>query len=376
MSYLSVSDIHLMEVEFLSNMRYSLLTSKADWEAWLAKLGSFYDYYDAALRLPSPAPTKLTMPSPTAGLYSSPAPSPTHMNGMVPLTTPTVAYSPNGMPTTNGQTWLPPSSPLASRPNVPMTRKRSFESELAEPPAKRMPRGSYTMGSGMPRQSVPVSAPMQPQVESMRRMGQVPTLTLDTAPNAVPSGQVMPFTPTNGVPANPQAMSLPPLVPGVRAMQTVYTQPPPNGVPPVTVPQLPAPTPVYTGAVQQHPQVQSLQPQPQAQPMGYPTPNKCQGVYGSSPLAEAYGAGSVAHTPVLHTPLSHSPSVYLQQRPSPYKPVRHVNTLLYPPPSASLEEYHLAVPPQQMHYRPLGRRDDLRTGIVPEFSAPFRYGGY
>lgn len=71
----------------------------------------------------------------------------------------------------------------------------------------------------------------------------------------------------------------------------------------------------------------------------------------------------------MHTPISNSPSFYLQQRNSPYKPIRHVNTLLYPPPSASLDQYHLSVPipPTQMHYQPLGRRNDVRTGVVPEF---------
>lgn len=71
----------------------------------------------------------------------------------------------------------------------------------------------------------------------------------------------------------------------------------------------------------------------------------------------------------MHTPVSLSPSIYLQQRNSPYKPVRHVNKLLHPPPS-SLQHYHLAntLPPTQMHYQPLGRRNDLRTGIVPEFA--------
>lgn len=379
-SYLSVSDIHLMEVEFLSNMRYSLLTTKEEWEAWLAKVGSFYDYYDAALRLPSPPPAKLTIPSPTGAFYSSPAPSPTNMNGMVSMaTTPTLPYSPNGVPVVNGhQGWAQPGSPLANRPSLPMTRKRSFDSDLAEPPAKRIPHGAYAMGSGMPRQAAPV--PAQPQVvDPMRRMGQVPTLTIDTSSHTLPHSQSLPYTPTNPVSTSSQGvMSLPPLGHGVRAMATVYSQAPQsNAVPAATMAQLPAPNPVYSNAVPpQHPQVQSLQPPPQTQApsMGYSTPTKSQAqahggvVYGSSPLAEAY------HTPVLHTPMSHSPSVYLQQRPSPYKPVRHVNTLLYPPPSASLEEYHLAVPPQQMHYRPLGRRNDLRTGIVPEFIPPFRYG--
>ena len=98
---------------------------------------------------------------------------------------------------------------------------------------------------------------------------------------------------------------------------------------------------------------------------GYHTPTKklsptntLHPPYASSPLTEGFPNG-------VRTPISQSPSIYLQQRPSPYRPIRHVNTLLYPPPSASLHEYHLT--PSQMHYQPLGRRNEVRTGIVPEY---------
>jgi hypothetical protein len=71
----------------------------------------------------------------------------------------------------------------------------------------------------------------------------------------------------------------------------------------------------------------------------------------------------------LHTPISHSPSIYLQHRNSPYKPIRHVNTLLYPPPPTFMQQYVLPNPvlPNQMHYQPLGKRNEYRTGILPEF---------
>merc|ERR1712000_643487 len=89
----------------------------------------------------------------------------------------------------------------------------------------------------------------------------------------------------------------------------------------------------------------------------------------ASPLPDHFGPGSVMSTPMAHTPISNSPTFYLQQRHSPYKPIRHVNTLLYPPPSASLDQYHMQVPlpPTQMHYQPIGRRNDVRTGVVPEY---------
>lgn len=431
-SYLSVSDIHLMEVEFLSNMRYSLLTTEGEWDEWLNKLGSFYDYYEAARSLPSPA-LKLAIPSPTAPLHSSPLASPVAyanpgLSGSVASTAPYPT-----LPAANGQGWLAVSSPLANRPNLAVgnVRKRSIDSDLAEPPAKRMStHGPYSMPSvsRVPptamNAAVQVPVPSAAVLEPARRPGPVPTLTINTqamVPQATMPCPAMTTTPNTLQPS----MSLPPLVPGVRAMATVYHQGPVanpvvhSASAPMAGPmasQLSAHTLGQTTYLQpQQPQLQQVAAPPmhqvqhshqqhqhqhqhqhhqqqhhqhQAHPahhaptMSFTTPTKNQnsgahpGMYNSSPLAEAYGAGSMVHTPVIHTPISHSPSIYLQQRPSPYKPVRHVNTLLYPPPSASLEEYHLAVPPQQMHYHPLGRRNDLRTGIVPDF-VPYRgYQGH
>ncbi|PKS13361.1 hypothetical protein jhhlp_000132 [Lomentospora prolificans] len=389
------ADVSYISVEFLSNMRYSLLTTEDQWEEWLDKLGAFYDYYEAARTLPSPT-LKLSIPSPTGPLYSTPLASPTvYVNHMVPTgATPAVPYP--ALPSANGHSWVPVSSPLANRPNLTVgnTRKRSIDSDLSEPPSKRMSHGPYSMPSVT---RIPVTAMNSATIptttaEPSRRSGPVPTLTINTQ-TMVPQATV-PYAATASTPNSTQPMmSLPPLVPGVRAMASVYQQAPVTAPPPVNpaaasmAPQLPTPHSMNQAAYlqpQQQAQVHQPQQQQHHQPptMTFTTPTKNQssnahaGMYNSSPLAEAYGAGSVVHTPVIHTPISHSPSIYLQQRPSPYKPVRHVNTLLYPPPSASLEEYHLAVPPQQMHYHPLGRRNDLRTGIVPDF-IPYRgYQGH
>jgi len=90
---------------------------------------------------------------------------------------------------------------------------------------------------------------------------------------------------------------------------------------------------------------------------------------GSSPLVDSYGhhAGSG-----VHTPISHSPSIYLQHRNSPYRPIRGVNTLLIPPPAAFLSQYHFSntLTPSHLHYQPIGRRNEYRTGIVPEYTMP------
>ncbi|RFU28820.1 hypothetical protein B7463_g7529, partial [Scytalidium lignicola] len=67
-SGISVTEIHVMEVEFLSNMRYSLLVSKEQWEEWQQKLGKFWTYWH---RAPVTVPLPTSVPNP-----HSPLPSP------------------------------------------------------------------------------------------------------------------------------------------------------------------------------------------------------------------------------------------------------------------------------------------------------------
>ncbi|KAK7403101.1 hypothetical protein QQX98_011126 [Neonectria punicea] len=349
-SSFNVQEIHVMEVEFLSNMRYNLVATKDQWEEWLDKLACFHEYYERALRLPAES-------------VHSPIPSPTGtMHPMVNLpVTPTISsnFSPSSSHSQNWNAYQANTvSPLATKPTVqfPVSRKRSPEGDAIDHPAKRP----------APPRAPPVNVlPMRSNtaIESSRLP--VPHLTLVTEqPQPVQAA----FTNGNGytqasqqVPTSQGHASLPPLQPGVRAMATVY-QPTPATL--VQQPTLPATTGVTLGPVGYATHA----------PVNFNTPNKHHspgnlGHFNSSPLTEHYGQASAVPPPMVHTPIANSPSVYLQQRPSPYKPVRHVNTLLYPPPSASLDQYHLSVPvpPTQMHYQPLGRRNDLRTGIVPEF---------
>lgn len=369
-SCFAVQEIHVMEVEFLSNMRYNLVATSSQWEEWLNKLACFHEYYERAVRLPA---SPIHNPSPNSKRFHSPMPSPTsmmHPNGVanLPLTPViTTDLSPSSSRTQNWSAYQSNAvSPLATKPNMqyPMVnRKRSPDEDAIDHPAKR---------PAPQRVHVPMTAPMVSSrtnslVESARLP--VPHLTVVTEQ---PQSAHTSFANTSvggyphGVPqitSTPSGhVSLPPLQPGVRAMTTVF-QP----TPPVMVQQQPT-LPSTTGV--------TMTPAGFAThaPVNFNTPNKHAGPgtlapFNSSPLAEAYGQVSAVHTPMAHTPISNSPSVYLQQRPSPYKPVRHVNTLLYPPPSASLDQYHLAepLPPNQMHYHTLGRRNDLRTGIVPEF---------
>ena len=351
-SGIAVKEIHVMEVEFLSNMRYGLLTSKEQWADWLKKLSCFHDYCERAERTERATAAELARrqrasnlqangASPTHRGFSPPLPSPT--NALPPTVqgppAPLTAYSPNAVVYHSHQ-WqgqgpfqsTPTLSPLAAKPSMgyPESRKRSLEgSEMIEPAAKRVTRQAAAV---MP--SVPVQPP-QAATEPVRLP--VPRLALDT--------QAVPTSAAYGQPStySQAPVSLPPLGANVRAMATVY----PNAT--TWASQVPIAatcgpqTPAYAAA-----------------PSNFGTPTKRHSPRGlavySSPLTDAYSGH--------HTPIAHSPSVFLQQRNSPYKPLRPVNTLNYPPPSSSLSEYHLGS--AQMHYQPLGHRN-VRTGIVPDF---------
>ncbi|KAH6627349.1 cyclin-domain-containing protein [Chaetomium tenue] len=394
-SNISVNEIHVMEVEFLSNMRYSLLVSAEEWEQWLDKLTQFWSYLERAQQTVSPTPSPLLIPSPSHRNFVSPLHSPTATlaPGLASTTHSFALQSPNLAPMTNGsQNWLASYgsgnaiSPLELKPQPYLHRKRSFpEDDSVEPPAKRTSRAPvgqgqlpsqapaqysstasqaqfsrHNLGNVAPTQPRPVSG--LPQDHSRQHL---PSLTLNTAQATdMPVTQAQAYATSTYAPQQAQAqLSLPPLASGVRAMSMVF---------PTTTYAPPPSLPATCGA---------MTPTASFPPLNYGTPTKrlspqntLVGYPSSSPLVMGNGGASG-----LHTPISHSPSIYLQQRNSPYKPVRHVNTLLYPPPSAFLQQYHLPNPvlPNQMHYQPLGKRNEYRTGIVPEFlDGAHRLAGY
>ncbi|KAI2638313.1 hypothetical protein GGS21DRAFT_538477 [Xylaria nigripes] len=341
-SGLSVKEIHVMEVEFLSNMRYGLLTSKEQWQSWLEKLACFHAYIeqardDEAARQVQVAPLRLSphqetrasppLASPTAGPSSAMFCTSSRATSFSPACSPQNGWD-------NAYHSTPAVSPLAAKLSSCQagSRKRSLEgSDAVEPVPKKLSRPPSN-NSVMPSiTSMPAATPYPVRLPA-------PQLTLDIGQALLPN--------TCGPSYPPQVMvPLPPLKPGMRAMSTVYTTPttstwaPQERILPTCGPQ----TPSYT--IPPHYGTPTKRHSPPSMP-----------AFGSSPLADVYAT---------HTPISNSPSVYLQQRPSPYKPVRRVNTLLNPPPSIPLSEYHLGS--SQMHYQPLGRRNDLRSGVVPEF---------
>lgn len=346
-----------MEVEFLSNMRYNLLASKQEWEQWILKLSCFHEFYERASKLPI-SPVHKSPPTLLA-LHSPPIPSPTTPGCSAFPSLKTNPSAVSGYSQGAYAYQANASSPLASKVAAPLpsSRKRSPDGDLAEHPAKR----HLTSASGQQQPSTATpSVRLNGSLDQSRLS--LPHLTLVTNhPYATVSGHGH-----NPAPAQ-QVVSLPPMQPGTRAMSTVYQ---PNHAGGMVQPHTMGPaTSASSMPASAYPA--SL---PTPTPIGYGTPTKHHSPgrlahnFGSSPLAESFGPVSAVHTPVIHTPMSNSPSVYLQHRASPYKPIRHVNRLLYPP-SSSLDQYHFAVPvqPNQMHYQPLGRRNELRTGIVPEF---------
>jgi hypothetical protein len=476
-SGIPVTEIHVMEVEFLSNMRYSLLASKNQWEEWLVKLTKFWDYIDRSTRPPA-SPSPLQIPSPSHRNFASPLPSPTgnvsfshltpnlhtaphsaHTNNVFSPLAATSMYN-NG---NNGQAWVPPYvagsivSPLSLKPDVGASRKRGLaEEDPTEVAAKR----PHVMHQSYPiphpqHQPLQPSQPSRPQSQAFSQMAvsqqvqvvqqqqqqhpalaqhpaqhlvaqqtqvqqhpmamalharpvpsapkpvpsqtrlSLPNLTINTsAPSTIAAGvSQMPVAPmypaASYAPQQGSALSLPPLVPGVRAMATVYPT-----VATTYAQQLPILATTAGPGVASSANLAAVTPTTSFPPMTYGTPTKrlspqnaiTPAFAASSPISEPPYPHAVHHTPLggghsgtpsgVHTPMSHSPSLYLQQRPSPYKPVRYVNTLLHPPPSAFLDQYHFSsVPHTQMHYQPLGRRHELRTGIVPEFMLAAQYGG-
>ncbi|KAH8668202.1 cyclin-domain-containing protein [Tricladium varicosporioides] len=333
-SGISVNEIHVMEVEFLSNMRYSLLASEDQWKEWHEKLGRFWTYCDRAMRAPVVAPT---LPSP---------PTPVSMQSSPPSHTLSSAYSASSTGSSlYSHQWpinpyaAPLTSPLPSMPEHDLrssARKRSHEGEVEEPAAKRVTRPATT-GPATFTSNAPAMRSDLPRLP-------VPNLTISTS-------QAMNHNYNGATSMSQNVPLLPPL--NGRAMATVYP------TTPSWTPNLPVLTP--TGPPSQH---------GPSSANGYTTPSRRTSPHsvhdllslGSSPISGHFPGNNPGHI---------SPSFFLQQRNSPYKPVRHVNTLLFPPPSSGFNSNV-----DQMHYQPLGRRNDYRTGIVPEYAHQGPYQHY
>ncbi|KAJ5097274.1 hypothetical protein N7456_007995 [Penicillium angulare] len=338
-SGIAVQEIHVMEVEFLSNIRYDLFASETEWSRWHTKLGLFGDYFNAASMLPveSEAPVlRISPPRLQPQSPSSKLPSP-----------PSDQFRPQSQPN-----WympvsgLPYPTPHLGELTPGASRKRSRDDETDLQPVKRIVRPASN--------PAPVPGPLSIPSNALNA---IPTLPPVLTPTAAPVAQGSGAGNVSRLP--PLNMNLPPT-----------SNPMPQSLSTTVASQLPMPSalmpPVYSRPSNW---IQPQQmPSAAVPPVAYNAPQlpdlgrHHQNPYGvsSSTVSPAVSAYSV-HTPQTHL----SPSFFLANRNSPYRPVRSVSTLLIPPPSTSMQQQR-SVPFDHMHYQPLSKGSvDRKTGLLP-----------
>ncbi|PWY77355.1 hypothetical protein BO70DRAFT_363292 [Aspergillus heteromorphus CBS 117.55] len=343
-SGITVQEIHIMEVEFLSNVRYNLFVSEEEWAQWHSKLGLFINFFNTAPRTPEKTEKQPTPPvlrvSPNLGL-----------SPRAPLSSPGAKLPSPGSEPSRAHNWCLPLNglPYTAAPQLPCDippvnpRKRSRDEPVEEHPSKRtaMHNPMPTPMSSLPPSSALTSIPALPPVLA-------PTSTPSHLPT-IPERLPRPNFPSHSLaPVMPSSLSQ---VPSAgRVMPPVY-KPPTNWVPQMppatTVPSTGVP-PMATGMYNT--------------PISLPDPSR----HHSSPFAVTSATISPAVSAYSgHTPQNHlSPSFFLANRNSPYRPVRSVNTLLIPPPSASQQQR--SIPFDHMHYQPLGKTaSERKTGLLP-----------
>ncbi|KAL8713106.1 MAG: hypothetical protein Q9225_006820, partial [Loekoesia sp. 1 TL-2023] len=355
-SGISVTEIHIMEVEFLSNMRYTLYASENEWKAWHMKLGKFWKYFEAGSKTPVEVPPRVlnppvpspgglpNLPSPPASTHTSPPYTASHSFNS---TTPPHSY-PLSMPP-----YLPPvgPSPLGPLPESglkPAPRKRSHDQALdsVEPPAKRQ------APSAAP--SVSSSTALTPSTLN----GFTPNTSL-TTPSTGPVGSLkgprLP-TPNLSISTGNQNSSYP----GSASVQLPF---PSGSSKPTSLPNVTRLS--HTGVLPSLPQNMRL-----SHDAGHASSPTTDWPSRQFPYATS-AAGTPSPTSVnfpqsAHTPTHLSPAAFSLPRNSPYKPMRSVNTLLVPPPSASMHNAPHNLSHSQMHYQPLGKPiSQSRPGVLP-----------
>ena len=346
-----------MEVEFLSNMRYSLYASEAEWDRWHIKLGRFADYYEKALLL-SPVSPSQSVILPTSR-YSTPTnlPSPP-VSHHSPLSMSQTSPSNSGAPhPLSMPPYLPTASAISSASSTPShemkswPRKRSLEDPNVDPPAAKrvMNHASSVTSSDASAASSSTLTPSTMNSSAPTSTSITPTFKDYASPWKLPPPQSLVSQ------APPHATELgqnhPRLLAG-RAMASVFM----NSKRSVQKGQLP---------LLQVPQYQNNQSH-----MGSGMPAEMGlGCHLSVSQAGQTPSPTAYHFPPHNTCTGLSPSGFPAPRNSPYKPIRRVSTLLFPPQTTSVQQAPQQVSYDQMHYQPLGRpSSERRTGILPHHS--------
>ncbi|KAI5241927.1 hypothetical protein E4T42_07844 [Aureobasidium subglaciale] len=185
-SGISVAEVHIMEVEFLSNMKYALFTSAEEWGLWQSRLGRFASFFDRASRPMPQLPH--TLPSPPTSNHTSPP-----------------YYSASNNPLT--QSFPQYQSPLAQLPDLAsqLSRKRSLDA-YTEPPAKRMtpayPPPAQIHSQYAPRVTLPSLALPQPQSQHSQHLHpQLPPINYSHLPMNQVTQPPISWTPATSIPA-------------------------------------------------------------------------------------------------------------------------------------------------------------------------------
>lgn len=323
----------------MSNMRYNLYVSEEEWKRWHVKLARFSTYFNKASKAPPIEVAKPAAPvTPITQTFPYKLPSPPSPARHGP---PMQMYHPS-LP--NPMTVAPhlshsPARHYVESDNSHGNRKRSLDISTDMPAAKRL------MSTTPSTHSPTVHSPGTVGAYTPNSSASSSTLA-DIANNRSPIPKLpMPNLPSTSTqrPRHHPTLSTLPVAPA-RSMSMVYPNAQNNWSQPVT--------PVGTVP----PNSMNLYANP-IPSMGELTRSQYTSA-NASPSAAGYG--SVTPSRQL------SPSYFLTNRNSPYRPVRSVNTLLIPPPSASLHNPSRNIGLDQMRYQPLGKAPtDTRAGVVP-----------
>ncbi|KAL8725605.1 MAG: hypothetical protein Q9181_006351 [Wetmoreana brouardii] len=351
-SGISVQEIHIMEVEFLSNMRYTLYASENEWKAWHVKLGKFWKYFEAASKSPVEAPPKIlnppvpsphgppNLPSPPASTHTSPPYVSSHSFNSSAPAHPHPLSMPPYLPLAGASTLGPlPEPGLKST-----SRKRNYDqgAENVEPPTKRQAHSATS--------SVGSSTILTPSTGN----GFTPNTSFTTPSAAHLSSLSGPRLP------------MPNLHISTGNSNTSYQGNASNQLPLPSGPLKSANLP----SVSRLPQTGVLPSLPQNMRFNPDTSSPVTD-WSSRRSSYATSAGTPSPTNVsfpqsAHTPTHLSPAAFPLPRNSPYKPIRSVNTLLVPPPSASMHNPPHNLDYHQMQYQPLGKpASQSRPGVLP-----------
>lgn len=348
-SGISVMEIHIMEVEFLSNMRYDLYVSKEEWKSWNALLGQFGVFYERASR-PSRIDSRSSAPvTPITQTFPHKLPSPpaTHHSQSAYSSQGYAPTLPNPLSTVHRLS----RSPIHQHRNAvleQLERKRSMDFSGDLHPAKRFHQATHSASNPIPNTLTPAASAYTPNT--------LPALTPDSfgvgpsqSSNQMPPSMQLPRLPMPRIETTRSLSNahLAPLsFPASRAMSTVYPQA-------SAVSSLPI-TPISAG------------PSAGLNLYQNPIPALADGSRQHSNYASANASpASLAYNAVTSRP-GLSPSYFLTNRSSPYRPVRGVNTLLIPPPPASMQNPARNMAHDQIHYQPLSKAGaERRSGPLP-----------